>query len=108
MEIEALQVQIKQTKTDGFDIDELSTFSIGDLPPKFRMPEVPKFKGVGVRLNWSNTRPSWASISSLMSKFGVFFHFSVEEGAAAYWYHGLEKSVKLDWKEMVSQFLKHS
>lgn len=51
MEIEALQVQIKQTKTDGFDIDELSTFSIGDLPPKFRMPEVPKFKGVGVRLN---------------------------------------------------------
>ena len=90
----------------SFDFDDMMQFDGDKLPDKFKMPQLQKFDGTGdPRIHLSQYTIIMSTTKTLMSVFTRLFMLSLE-GMAVNWYHGLEKSVRSDWRELCTIFLK--
>ena len=90
----------------SFDFDDMMQFDGDKLPDKFKMPQLQKFDGTGdPRIHLSQYMITMSTTKALMSVVARLFVLSLE-GMAVNWYHGLEKSIRADWKELYSTFLK--
>ena len=90
----------------SFDFDDMMQFDGDKLPDKFKMPQLYKFDGTGdPRIRFSQYTTTMSTTKAPMSVVARLFVLSLE-GMAVNWYHGLEKSVRANWKELCSIFLK--
>ena len=90
----------------SFDFDDMMQFDGDKLPDKFKMPQLQKFDGTGdPRIHLSQYMTTMSTTKAPMSVVAMLFVLSLE-GTAVNWYHGLEKSIRADWKELYSTFLK--
>ena len=90
----------------SFDFDDMINTDGEKLPDKFKMPQLQKFDGTGdPRIHLSQYTTIMSTTKALISIVARLFVLSLE-GMAVNWYHGLEKSVRADWKELCSAFLK--
>ena len=90
----------------SFNFDDMIQFDGDKLPDKFKMPQLQKFYGTGdPRIHLSQYTTSMSTTKAPMSVVARLFVLSLE-GMAVNWYHGLEKSIRADWKEFCSTFLK--
>ena len=90
----------------SFDFDDMMRFDGDKLPDKFKMPQLQKFDGTGdPRIDLSQyiitMNTTKAPMYVVARLFVLYF-----EGMAVNWYYGLEKSIRADWKELCSTFLK--
>ena len=70
------------------------------------MPQLQKFDGTGdPRIHLSQYITTMSTIKVPISVVARLFVLSLE-GRAVNWYHGLEKSIRADYKELCSTFLK--
>ena len=77
-----------------------------ELPNKFKMPQLQKFDSTrDPRIHHSQYTTTMSTTKAPMSMVARLFMLSLE-GMAVNWYHGLEKSIRADWKELCSTFLK--
>ena len=78
----------------SFDFDDMMQLDEDKLPDKFKMPQLQKFDGTGdPRIHLTLIMVAKLFVLSL-------------EGMAVNWYHGLEKFVRADWRELCTAFLK--
>ena len=90
----------------SFDFDDMMQFDGDKLPDKFKMPQLQKFDETGdPRIYLSQYMTTMSTIKAPISVVARLFVLSLE-GMAVNWYHGLEKSIRADWKELCSTFLK--
>ena len=90
----------------SFDFDDILCMEVGELPEKFKMPQLQKFDGTGdPRIHLSQYTTTMSTTKAPMSVVTRLFVLSLE-GMAVNWYHGLEKSVRAYWREMCAAFLK--
>ena len=90
----------------SFDFDNMIQFDGDKLPDKFKMPQLQKFDGTGdTRIHLSQYMTIMSTTKAPISMVARLFVLSLE-GMAVNWYHGLEKSIRADWKELCSTFLK--
>ena len=90
----------------SFDFDDMMQFDGDKLPDKFKMPQLQKFDGTGdPRIHLSQYMTTMSTTKAPMSVVARLFVLSLE-GTAVNWYHRLEKSIRADWKELYSTFLK--
>ena len=76
------------------------------LPKKFKMPHLQKFDGTGdPRIHLSQYTTTMSTTKAPLSVVARLFVLSLE-GMAVNRYYGLEKSIRVDWKELCSTFLK--
>ena len=72
----------------------------------FKMPQIQKFDGTrDPRIHLSQYITTMSTTKAPMSMVARLFVLSLE-GMAVNWYHGLEKLIRADWKELCSTFLK--
>ena len=84
----------------SFDFDDMMQFDGDKLPDKFKMPRLQKFDGTGdPRTHLSQYITTMSSTKAPMSVVARLFMLSLE-GMAVNWYHGLEKSIRADLKEL--------
>ena len=90
----------------SFDFDDMMQFDGDKLPDKFKMPQLQKFDGTGdPRIYLSQYMTTMSTTKAPMSVVARLFVLSLE-GTTINWYHVLEKSIRADWKELYSTFLK--
>ena len=90
----------------SFDFDDMMQFDGDKLPDKFKMPQHQKFDRTGdPRIHLSQYIIIMSTTKAPMSVVARLFMLTLE-GMAINWYHGLEKSIRADWKELCSTFLK--
>ena len=90
----------------SFDFDDMMQFDGDKLPDKFKMPQLQKFDGTrDPRIHLSQYMITMSTTKAPMSVVARLFVLSLE-GMAVNSYHGLEKSIRADWKELYSTFLK--
>ena len=90
----------------SFDFDDMMQFDGDKLPDKFKMPQLQKFDGTGdPRIHLSQYMTTMSTTKAPMSVVARLFVLSLE-GTTINWYHGLEKLIRADWKELCSTFLK--
>ena len=90
----------------SFDFDDMMQFDGDKLPDKFKMHQLQKFDGTGdLRIYLSQYTTIMSITKAPMSVVARLFVLSLE-GMTVNWYHGLEKSIRADWKELCSTFLK--
>ena len=90
----------------SFDFDDMMQFDGDKLPDKFKMPQLQKFDGTeDPRIHLSQYMTTMSTTKAPMLVVSRLFVMSLE-GMAVNWYHGLEKSIRADWKELCSTFLK--
>lgn len=90
----------------SFDFDDMMQFDGEKLPDKFKMPQLQKFNGIGdPRIHLSQYTTTMSTTKAPISLVVRLFVLSLE-GMAVNWYHRLEKSIRVDWKELCSAFLK--
>ena len=90
----------------SFDFDDMMQFDEDKLPDKFKMPQLQKFDGTtDPRIYLSQYTTIMSTTKAPMSVVARLFMLSLE-GIAVNWYHGLEKSIRANWKELCSTFLK--
>ena len=90
----------------SFDFDDILCMEGDELPEKFKMPQLQKFDGTGdPRIHLSQYTTTMSTTKAPLSVVTRLFVLSLG-GIAVNWYHGLEKSVRADWKEMCAAFLK--
>ena len=90
----------------SFDFDNMMQFDGDKLPDKFKMPQLQKFNGTGdLRIHLSQYMITMSTTKASMSMVARLFVLSLE-GMAVNWYHGLDKSIRVNWKELCSTFLK--
>ena len=86
--------------------DDMMQFDGDKLSDKFKMPQLQKFDGTrDPRIYLSQYTTTISTTKAPMSVVARLFVLSLE-GIAVNWYHGLEKSIRVDWKELCSTFLK--
>ena len=82
----------------SFDFNHMMQFEGDKLSDKFKMPQQHKFNGTGdpwIHLSqYTTTMSTTKAPLSIVTK---IFVLSLE-GIALNWYHGLEKSVRADWR----------
>ena len=70
------------------------------------MPKLQKFDGTGdPRIHLSQYTKTMSTTKAPMFIVARLFMLSLK-GMVVNWYHGLEKSIRADWKELCSTFLK--
>ena len=90
----------------SFNFDDMMQFDGDKLPDKFNMPQLQKFDRTGdPRIHFSQYTIIMSTTKAPMSVVARLFVLSLE-GMTINWYHGLEKSIRADWKELCSTFLK--
>ena len=90
----------------SFDFDNMIQFNGDKLPDKFKMTQLQKFDGTGdSRIHLSQYMTTMSTTKAQMAVVARLFVLSLE-GMAINWYHGLEKSIRANWKELCSTFLK--
>ena len=90
----------------SFDFDDMMQFDGDKLPDKFKKPQLQKFDGTeDPRIHLSQYTTTMSTTKTPMSVVARLFVLSLE-GMAINWYHGLEKSIRADCKELCSTFLK--
>ena len=90
----------------SFDFDDMMQLDGDRLPDKFKIPQLQKFDGTGdLRFHLSQYTTTMSTTKAPMSVVARLFMLSLE-GMAVNWYHGLEKSVRADWRELCTIFLK--
>ena len=90
----------------SFDFDDMMQLDGDKLHDKFKMPQLQKFDGTGdPRIHLSQYTTTMSTTKAPMSIVARFFVLSLE-GMAVNWYHGLEKSVRANWRELCTIFLK--
>ena len=90
----------------SFDFYDMMQFDGDKLPDKFKMPQLQKFDRTGdPRIHLSQYMITMSTTKAPMSMVARLFVLFLE-GMAVNWYHGLEKSIRADWKELCSTFLK--
>ena len=88
-----------------FDFDDMMQLDRDKLLDKFKMPQLQKFDGTGdLRIHLSQYTTTMSTTKALMSVVARLFILSLE-GMAVNWYHGLEKSIRADWRELCAIFL---
>ena len=76
------------------------------LPGKFKMPQLQKFDGTrDPSIHLSQYITTMSTTKAPMSVVATLLVLSLE-GMDVNCYHGLEKSIQVDWKELCSTFLK--
>ena len=89
-----------------FDFDDMMQFDGDKLPDKFKMPQLQKFDGTrDPRIHLSQYMKTMSTTKAPMSVVAKLFVLYLK-GMAVNWYHGLEKLIRADWKELYSTFLK--
>ena len=84
----------------SFDFDDMMQFDGDKLPDKFKMPQLQKFDGTrDPRIHLSQYTITMSTTKAPLSVVTRLFVLSLE-GIAVNWYHGLEKSIRADWKEL--------
>ena len=84
----------------SFDFDDMMQFDRDKLLDKFKMPQLQKFDGTGdPRIHLSQYTTTMSTTKAPMSVVATLFVLSLE-GMTVNWYHGLEKSIRTDWKEL--------
>ena len=90
----------------SFNFDGMMNTEGDKLPDKFKMPQLQKFDSIEdpiIHLSQYTTTMSTTKAPLLVvTRLFVLFL----EGMAINWYHGLTKSIRADWKELCSTFLK--
>ena len=77
-----------------------------ELHEKFKMPQLQKFDGIrDPRIHLSQYTTTMSTTKAPLSVVTRLFILSLE-GMAVNLYHGLEKFVRADWREMCAAFLK--
>ena len=90
----------------SFDLDDMMNAEGDKLPDKFKMPQLQKFDGAGdPRIHLSQYITTMSTTKAPLTMVTKLFVLSLE-GMAVNWYHGLEKSVRSDWRELCTAFLK--
>ena len=90
----------------SFDFYDMMQFNGDKLPDKFKMPQLQKFDGTGdPRIHLSKYMTTMSTTKAPMSVVARKFVLSLE-ATAVNQYHGLEKSIRANWKELHSTFLK--
>ena len=90
----------------SFDFDDMMQFDGDKLPDKFKKPQLQKFDGTeDPRIHLSQYTTIMSTTKAPMSVVARLFVLSLE-GMAINWYHGLKKSVRADWRELCTVFLK--
>ena len=90
----------------SFDFDVMIQFDGDKLSDKFKMPQLQKFDGTGdPRIHLSQYTIIMSATKASIFMVARLFVLSLE-GMAVNWYHGLEKLIRADWKELCSTFLK--
>ena len=90
----------------SFDFDNIMHFEEDKLHDYFKMPQLQKFDGTGdPRIHLSQYTITMSTTKVPLSVVTRLFILSLE-GIAVNWYHGLEKSIRADWREMCATFLK--
>ena len=90
----------------SFDFDDILCMEGDKLLDKFKMPQLQKFDGTGdPRIHLSKYTTTLSTTKAPLSVVTRLFILSLE-GMAVNWYHGLEKSVRVNWREMCATFLK--
>ncbi|XP_057986706.1 uncharacterized protein LOC131171253 [Hevea brasiliensis] len=107
--MEKLQASVKkQAEFTGMGLLDADDFDIhldGNLPEKFKMPDLAKFDGTGDPKTHLRSYLIVMKITGLTkNKVTQFFSMSLE-GVASSWYHGLEATVRKDWEELVRRFV---
>ena len=70
------------------------------------MPKLQKFNGFGdPRIHFSQNTITISTTKAPLSVVTKLFVLSLE-GITVNWYHGLEKSVRANWRELCTTFLK--
>ena len=76
------------------------------MSDKFKVPHLQKFDGTGdPKIHLIQYIITMSTTKAPMSIVARLFMLSLE-GMAVNWYHGLEKSIRADWKELCSTFQK--
>ena len=90
----------------SFDFDDMMQFEEDKLPDKFKMPKLQKFDSTGdPRIHLSQYTTTMSTTKAPFYVVTKLFILSLE-GMAVNWYHGLEKYVRADWRELCISFLK--
>ena len=90
----------------SFNFDDIMQFDGDKFLDKFKMPQLQKFDGTGdPRIYLSQYMTTMSTTKAPMSVVARLFILSLED-ITVNWYHGLEKSIRADWKELYSTFLK--
>ena len=90
----------------SFDFDDMMQFDGDKLPKKFKMPQLQKFDGTGYRrIHLSQYTTTMSTTKAPLSVVARLFVLCLE-GMDVNWYHGLEKSVRANLREMCIVFLK--
>ena len=90
----------------SFDFDDILCKEDDELPEKFKMPQLQKFDGTGdPRIHLSQYTTTMSTTKAPMSVVARLFVLSLE-GMAVNWYHGPEKSIRANWRELCIIFLK--
>ena len=92
----------------GYSFDFIDMINIeGDkLPNKFKMPQLQKFDGTGdQRIHLSQYTITMSTTKASLSVITRLFMLSLE-GIVVNWYHGMKKSIRANWKELCTSFLK--
>ena len=89
-----------------FDFDDILCMEGDKLSDNFKMPQLQKFDGTGdPRIHLSQYTTTMSTTKASLSVVTKLFVLSIE-GITVNWYHGLEKSVRDDWRELCTTFLK--
>ena len=90
----------------SFDFNDILCMEGDELPDKFKMPQLQKFDGIGdPRIHLSQYVTTMSTTKALLSVVTRLCVLSLE-GIAVNCYHRLEKSIRADWKELCTVFLK--
>ena len=90
----------------SFDFDDILCMKGDKLPDKFKIPQLQKFDGTGdPKIYLSQHITTMSTTKALLLVVARLFVLSLE-GITVNWYHGLEKSIRADCKELCSTFLK--
>ena len=90
----------------SFDFDDMMQFEGDKLPDKFKISQLQKFDGTrDPRIHLSQYTTTMSTTKALLSVVTRLFVLSLE-GMSVNWYHGLEKSIRANWKELFIAFLK--
>ena len=80
----------------SFDFNDMMQFDEDKIPDKFKMPQLQKFDGTGdQRIHLSQYITTMSTTKAPISVVAKLFVLSLE-GMAVNWYHGLEKSIRVD------------
>ncbi|KAJ9181599.1 hypothetical protein P3X46_009714 [Hevea brasiliensis] len=107
--MEKLQASVKkQAEFTGMGLLDVDDFDIqldGNLPEKFKMPDLAKFDGTGdPKTHLRSYLIVMKTTRLTKNQVTQFFSMSLE-GVASSWYHGLEATVRKDWEELVRRFV---